>query len=34
MWGFFEKLKSGLSKTHQGFVEQMELLFLGKKSID
>jgi fused signal recognition particle receptor len=34
MWGFFEKLKSGLSKTHQGFVEQMDRLFLGKKSID
>jgi len=34
MWGFFEKLKKGLSKTHQGFVEQMDLLFLGKKTID
>ena len=34
MWGFFEKLKSGLSKTHEGFVEQMDRLFLGKKSID
>ncbi len=34
MWGFFDKLKNGLSKTHQGFVEQMDRLFLGKKSID
>lgn len=34
MWGFFEKLKSGLAKTHQGLVEQMDRLFLGKKSID
>ena len=34
MWGFFEKLKQGLSKTHQGFVEQMDRLFLGKKVID
>ena len=34
MWSFFEKLKKGLSKTHQGFVEQMDLLFLGKKTID
>lgn len=34
MWGFFEKLKKGLSKTHQGFVEQIDRLFLGKKSID
>ena len=34
MWGFFEKLKKGLSKTHQGFVEQMDRLFLGKKTID
>ncbi len=34
MWGFFEKLKSGLSKTHQGFVEKIDRLFLGKKSID
>jgi fused signal recognition particle receptor len=31
---FFEKLKKGLSKTHQGFVEQMDRLFLGKKTID
>ena len=34
MWGFIEKLKEGLSKTHQGFVEQMDRLFLGKKTID
>ena len=34
MWGFFDKLKKGLSKTHQGFVEQMDRLFLGKKSVD
>jgi len=34
MWTFFEKLKKGLSKTHQGFVEQMDRLFLGKKTID
>jgi fused signal recognition particle receptor len=34
MWGFFEKLKQGLSKTHQGFVERIDRLFLGKKTID
>jgi fused signal recognition particle receptor len=34
MWSFFEKLKKGLSKTHRGFVEQMDRLFLGKKTID
>jgi fused signal recognition particle receptor len=34
MWGVFEKLKEGLSKTHQGFVEKIDHLFLGKKSID
>jgi fused signal recognition particle receptor len=34
MWSFFEKLKKGLSKTRQGFVEQMDRLFLGKKTID
>jgi len=34
MWNFFEKLKEGLSKTHQGFVEKMDRLFLGKKTID
>jgi fused signal recognition particle receptor len=34
MWGFFEKLKKGLSKTRQGFVEKIDRLFLGKKTID
>ena len=34
MWGLLEKLKQGLSKTHEGFVEQMDLLFLGEKQID
>jgi fused signal recognition particle receptor len=34
MFGFFEKLKKGLSKTHQGFVEKVDRLFLGKKTID
>ena len=34
MWNFFEKLKKGLSKTHQGFVEKIDQLFLGKKTID
>ncbi len=34
MWGVFEKLKEGLSKTHQGFVEKIDQLFSGKKSID
>lgn len=34
MWNFFEKLKQGLSKTHQGFVEKMDQVFLGKKTID
>jgi len=34
MWGLFEKLKQGLSKTHQGFVEKMDQLLMGKKSID
>ena len=32
--GFFEKLKTGLSKTHQGFVEKIDRLLLGKKTID
>jgi fused signal recognition particle receptor len=32
--GFFDKLKKGLSKTHQGFVEKIDRLFLGKKTID
>jgi fused signal recognition particle receptor len=34
MWGLFEKLKEGLSKTHQGFVEKIDQLLAGKKSID
>jgi fused signal recognition particle receptor len=34
MWNFFEKLRKGLSKTHQGLVEKMDRLFLGKKTID
>lgn len=34
MFGFFEKLKKGLSKTHQGFVEKIDRLLLGKKIID
>src|SRR4030042_3995297 len=34
MWGFCEKLKKGLSKTHQGFVEKIDRLFLGRKTID
>lgn len=34
MWKFFEKLKKGLSKTHQGFIEKVDQLFLGKKTID
>jgi fused signal recognition particle receptor len=34
MWGFFDKLKEGLSKTQQGFVEKIDRLFLGKKSVD
>jgi fused signal recognition particle receptor len=34
MWSFFEKLKKGLSKTRQGFVEQLDHLFLGKKAVD
>ena len=34
MWGFFEKLKKGLSKTHEGFIEKIDRLFSGKKSVD
>ena len=34
MWGLFEKLKEGLSKTHQGFVEKIDQLLTGKKSLD
>lgn len=32
--GFFERLKKGLSKTHGGFVAQIDRLMLGKKVID
>ena len=32
--GFFEKLKTGLSKTHQDFVEKIDRLLQGKKTID
>ena len=34
MWDFFEKLKKGLSKTHEGFVEQIDRLVLGQKTIN
>ena len=34
MWKFFDKLKKSLSKTHQGFVEKVDGLFLGKKTIE
>ena len=34
MWGLFDKLKDGLSKTHQGFVEKIDQLLAGRKSID
>jgi fused signal recognition particle receptor len=34
MWNLFEKLKKGLSKTHEGFVEQIDRLVLGQKKID
>jgi len=34
MWDFFEKLKKGLSKTHEGLVEQIDRLVLGQKTID
>jgi fused signal recognition particle receptor len=34
MFGFIEKLKKGLSKTHQGLVEKIDRLLLGKKTID
>jgi len=32
--GFFERLKKGLSKTHAGFVTQIDRLISGKKEID
>jgi fused signal recognition particle receptor len=34
MWTFLERLKQGLSKTHQGFVEKIDQLFQGRKTID
>lgn len=34
MFGFLEKLKKGLSKTHQGFIEKIDRLLNGKKIID
>jgi fused signal recognition particle receptor len=32
--GFFERLRKGLSKTHAGFVSQIDRLVSGKKGID
>ncbi|MCM2358919.1 MAG: signal recognition particle-docking protein FtsY [Geobacteraceae bacterium] len=32
--GFFERLKSGLSKTHENLVGRIDTLLLGKKQID
>jgi fused signal recognition particle receptor len=32
--GFFERLKKGLSKTHDGFVGQIDRLISGKKEIE
>jgi fused signal recognition particle receptor len=32
--GFFERLKNGLSKTHETFVGRIDSLLLGKKQID
>lgn len=32
--GFFDKLKAGLTKTRQGFVEKIETLVTGRKKID
>jgi fused signal recognition particle receptor len=32
--GFFERLRQGLSKTHAGFVSQIDRLVSGKKEID
>ena len=32
--GFFERLRRGLSKTHAGFVSQVDQLVSGKKEID
>ena len=32
--GFFEKLRRGLSKTHEGLVGRIDTLLLGRKKID
>ncbi len=32
--GFFERLKKGLSKTHESFIGRIDALLLGKKQID
>ena len=32
--GFFQRLKAGLAKTRQGFIRQVDALFLGKRQID
>lgn len=32
--GFFERLKSGLSKTHENFIGRIDTLLQGKKQID
>ncbi len=32
--GFFERLKSGLSKTHENLIGRIDILLLGKKRID
>ncbi len=32
--GFFQRLKDGLFKTHQGFVTQIDKIIAGKKKID
>ncbi|MTI79849.1 MAG: signal recognition particle-docking protein FtsY [Firmicutes bacterium] len=32
--GFFDRLKQGLSKTRQGFVEKVENVVVGRKNID
>ena len=32
--GFFQRLKDGLSKTHQGLVSKIDQIIIGKKKID
>jgi fused signal recognition particle receptor len=32
--GFFQRLKDGLSKTHQGLVKKIDQIVIGKKKID